>query len=174
MNLASLCKRRIVTVERSASLQQAALLMREHHVGSLVVTEAQDEGQRVCGLITDRDLAIEVLARGFDGTRTTVAQLPGGQLVSAPMQADIGEAIALMQAHGVRRLLVRDDSGNLVGLVSFDDLLQACAAQVNGLAELMRKGIERETAERQALSTPPRPAMLRVPATGTAGWGQQS
>jgi CBS domain-containing protein len=171
MDLASLCKRRIVTVNRSASLQQAAALMREHHVGSLVVTESQDEGHRVCGLVTDRDLVIEVLARGLDAAHTPVGQLPEGKLVSAPMQADIDDAIALMQAHGVRRLLVRDDSGNLVGLVSFDDLLQSCGERLGALAEVVRKGIERETAERQALTTPPRPAMLRVPPMGTAGWG---
>jgi CBS domain-containing protein len=171
MDLASLCKRRIVTIDRSASLQQAAALMREYHVGSLVVTEAQDEGARVCGLVTDRDLAIEVLARGIDTTRASVGQLPDGKLVSAPAHADIDDAIALMQAHGVRRLLVRDDNGNLIGLVSFDDLLQAFGDRLGGLAEVVRKGIERETAERQALATPPRPAMLRVPPTGTAGWG---
>ena len=174
MDLGSMCKRRIITVERSASLRQAAMLMREHHVGSLVVTEAQDEGQRVCGIVTDRDLAIEVLARGFDGAHATVAQLATGALVSAPMQADIDDAISLMQLHGVRRLLVRNDSDNLIGLVSFDDLLQACAARLNTLADVTKKGLERETAERQALSTPPRAAVLRVPATGTAGWRPQT
>ena len=171
MQLGSLCKKPIITVGRSATLQQAAALMREHHVGSLVVTEAQDEGERVCGVLTDRDLAIEVLARGLDGARSQVGQLPDGMLISAPMQADIDDAIVLMQTHGVRRLLVRDDSGNLVGLVSFDDLLQACAGQLNGLASVLRKGIERETTERQALAAPPRAAPLRVPSTGTAGWG---
>ena len=171
MDLASLCKRPIITVGRSATLQQAAGLMREHHVGSLIVTEVQDEGERVCGVLTDRDLAIEVLARGLDGTRSLVGQLPDGKLISAPMRADIDDAIELMQAHGVRRLLVRDDSGNLVGLVSFDDLLQACAGRLNGLAAVLQKGIEREAAERQALAAPPRRAPLRVPSTGTAGWG---
>ena len=171
VDLASLCKRHIITISRSATLQQAAALMRKHHVGSLVVTEAQDEGERVCGLLTDRDLAIEVLARGLDGTHSQVGQLRDGKLISAPMHADIDDAIALMQAHGVRRLLVRDDSGNLIGLVSFDDLLQVCADRLDGLAQVIRKGIEHETAERQALTTPPRPSALRVPSTGTAGWG---
>jgi CBS-domain-containing membrane protein len=170
MDIGSLCTRRLITIGRSASLQQAAALMREHHVGSLVVTEAQDEGERVCGLVTDRDLAIEVLARGFDGARSQVGQMLDGRLVVAPMQASVADAIELMQNHGVRRLLVRDDIGNLVGLVSFDDLLQACADQFNALAQVVRKGIERETVERQALAAPPRPPLLRVPSSGTAGW----
>lgn len=171
MDLATLCTRRVVTVERAASLQQAAALMREHHVGALVVTEGSAEGQRVCGVVTDRDLAIEVLARGLDGVRAQVGQLLDGRMISAPAAADPGEAIVIMKAEGVRRLLVRDDDGNLIGLVSFDDLLQACIEPLTGLAQVVRKGIERETIERQALTTPPRATLLRVPATGTAGWG---
>jgi CBS domain-containing protein len=75
-----------------------------------------------------------------------------------------------MQAAGVRRLLVHDADGHLVGLVSFDDLLPACIAPLSGLAEVIRKGLEREVAERGAIAQPVRP-LLRVPAMGTVGWG---
>jgi CBS domain-containing protein len=74
-----------------------------------------------------------------------------------------------MQAAGVRRLLVHDADGHLVGLVSFDDLLPACVMPLAGLAEVLRKGREREVAERGAIAAASRPA-LRVPAMGTAGW----
>ena len=56
-----------------------------------------------------------------------------------------------------------------MGLVSFDDLLPACLAPLSGLAEVIRKGLEREVAERSAIAAPQRP-VLRVPAMGTAGW----
>jgi CBS domain-containing protein len=74
-----------------------------------------------------------------------------------------------MQAHGVRRLLVHDADGMLVGLASFDDLLPACVVPLAGLADTLRKGLEREMVERGAIAAPARPA-LRVPAVGTAGW----
>lgn len=170
MDIASLCTRRVITIDRSASLQQAALMMREHHVGSLVVIEGNSEAAHVCGIVTDRDLAIEVLARGLDGTRAQVGQLLQGQPFSVLAGANVGEAIVLMQTEGIRRLLVRDEEGNLVGLVSFDDLLRACIEPLSGLAQVVRKGIERETVERQALAAPSRPAQLRVPSIGTAGW----
>lgn len=172
MDIASICRRHVITVDRGATLQQAAALMREHHVGALVVTEHADEGLRIAGVISDRDLAIEVLARGLDAARLDVGRLAastGARVVSVPGSAGFDEAIQAMQAQGVRRLLVRDDAGHLVGLVSFDDLFEACAAQMAGLAAALRKGLEREAAERASVAAPPLPR-LRVPAVGTAGW----
>jgi len=170
MALGSICRRELVTLDRNASLQEAARLMRDHHVGTVVVTENLDAALHVAGIVTDRDLAIEVLARGVDGASVAVGALLGERPThSVSEDADVGEAIALMQASGVRRLLVHDADGHLAGIVSFDDVLQACAAQLSGLAGAMRKGIEREAAQRARLPAPPRPA-VRVPAVGTAGW----
>jgi CBS domain-containing protein len=174
MNLASLCQRAIVSIDRSGTVQQAAALMREHHVGSIVITETLEEGHRVCGLVTDRDLAIEFLASGGDASLAPVNQLSKGRLIGVPMSAGIDEAIELMQAQGVRRLLVHDDDGGLIGLVSFDDVLSACADRLIALAGVLRKGIERETAASQAIAASSRQARLRVPATGTAGWGSSA
>jgi CBS domain-containing protein len=169
MNIGSIAKRHIVTIDENGSLQQAALLMREHHVGALVITEASTEGSRVTGVVSDRDLAIEVLARGIDASKAHVRGLVRERLVSAPEGVDMSEGVALMQNAGVRRLLVHDAEGQLVGLVSFDDLLHACVAPLAGLAEVLRKGMEREVAKRGAIAAPSRPA-LRVPPMGTAGW----
>lgn len=175
MNIGSICTRHLITIDGAASLQQAALLMREHHVGALVVTTpAGDAGVQVAGVLTDRDLAIEVLARGGDAAHQSVAGLARGPLVSAREDEPLETAVAQMQSAGVRRLLVHDAQGHLVGLVSFDDLLPACVAPLAGLAEVMRRGLEREAVERGALpataaAAPPRP-LVRVPSMGTAGW----
>jgi CBS domain-containing protein len=171
MNIGTICSRQLVTIDAKQSLQQAALLMREHHVGALVVIDnGGDGGQpRVAGVITDRDLAIEVLARGGDAAQTAAGRLVHARVVSVPETAGLAEAVNAMQTHGLRRVLVHDAQGMLVGLVSFDDLLPACVAPLAGLAESMRKGLERETAERGSIAAPSRPA-LRVPPMGTAGW----
>jgi CBS domain-containing protein len=165
MNIGSICKRHLVSVDAGATLQQAALLMREHHVGALVVTA----GEQVAGVLTDRDLAIEVLARGLDAARQTAGSLARSPLVAAHEDEPIDAAVARMQSAGVRRLLVQDAQGHLVGLVSFDDLLPACIAPLARMADAIRHGFEHEAAERGALAAPPRP-VLRVPAIGTAGW----
>ncbi|MCW5632865.1 MAG: CBS domain-containing protein [Rubrivivax sp.] len=186
MTVASICSRDIVSVPREAPLTQAARLMREHHVGTVVVTEAQGEGQRIVGLVTDRDLVIEALARGIEGAALPVAALlASGPLLAVPESADLGEAIALMRKGGVRRLLVHDDEGHLVGVLSFDDLLRVCGAQIAGLAAVLAEGREREEAAQAARPavaatradpaappSPPRPR-LRVPSMGTAGWPAQ-
>jgi CBS domain-containing protein len=171
MNIGSICKRPIVTIEAGDSLQRAAILMREHHVGALVVIEPSGDGPgpRVTGVVTDRDLAIEVLARGGDVAQVRVGRLAQGHLASVAEDADLADAVALMQSRGVRRLLVSDAEGLLVGLVSFDDLLPACVMPLAGLADVLRTGLEREIAERGAIAAPERPA-LRVPSMGTVGW----
>ena len=75
MNVESICSRQIVSVDGSEPLQRVALLMREHHVGTVIVTESRPDGEHVTGLVTDRDLAIEVLARGGDASQAPVSRL---------------------------------------------------------------------------------------------------
>ena len=139
MNLGSICKRHVVTIDAKAPLQEAARRMRDQHVGALVITRDTPEGRRVDGLLTDRDLAVEVLAGDTPGARLQqVGQFTERTLVTATESTGLPQAIDLMRAAGVRRLLVRDEQGRLAGIVAFDDLLQACAEQLSGLADVVR------------------------------------
>lgn len=169
MDVGSICSRHLVSLDAAAPLQQAATLMRDHHVGAIVVTSAGEGGPQVDGVVSDRDLAIEVLSRGGDAARGPVGRLVRGPAVTIAANATLADAVQAMQSAGVRRLLVHDAQGHLVGLLAFDDLVPALVAPLAGLAEVLRKGFEREVAERGALAAPERPA-LRVPAMGTAGW----
>lgn len=171
MNVAAVCSRTVFTVDHAAPLPEAARLMRQHHVGSLVVTQPTAEGTAVAGIVTDRDLAVEVLARAIDGTAVRIGQLVRPPLVGVPETASIDEAIALMQQHGVRRLLVSGAGGQLTGIVTLDDVLGALAARLAALAQVVKAGLEREAHERPAVTQPPIPA-VRIPAVGTAGWTQ--
>jgi len=173
MKIGSLCTRRVVTVDEGASLGQAARLMREHHVGALVVTARAAQGLRIGGLVTDRDLVVEVLARELDPAAARIGELASTEIASVAEDDDLAQAIATMQRSGVRRLLVTDADQRLSGIVSLDDLVQACAGHLAGLADVIRAGLERETDEMEP--TPPLPpGLLRVPAVGTAGWGPQA
>lgn len=170
MKIATLCTRRLVTLDAQANLVQAATLMREHHVGSVVVTTQDAQGLHVLGVVTDRDLAIEAMARGLDAAATTVAALASGSLAAMAEDADAATAAEQMRRAGVRRLLVTDAQGSLVGLLSLDDLLRGFAEELAGLAAVIRAGIEREASERPPL--PPLPkARVSIPSIGTAGWG---
>jgi CBS domain-containing protein len=162
MNIGDICTRELVTAAADATLQQAAALMREHHVGTLVVTSDGAGGMQALGIVTDRDIVVEAVARGLDPARTPVSRLAEGKLAALPASATVDEAITAMKQRGVRRLLVAAPGGALEGLVSLDDLLDAVAHEMSELARVARAGIERETAERGALPAQP-PQPIRVP-----------
>ncbi len=148
MSVASLCRRLVVTVGAGESLRAAAELMRRNHVGALVVLSAA-EPPMVCGLVTDRDIALEVLARNLAPTGMTVGELKMGEPVTVPGSASLMEAVQAMEAAGVRRLLVTDEKNRVTGLVSVDDVIEAIAAQLSCLARAIRVGVAQE-AQRSA------------------------
>jgi predicted transcriptional regulator len=150
MSIAEICQRHVITIDAAATLREAATQMREHHVGALVVTSAADGQHLVVGVVTDRDLAIEVLARGMDAMDVLAAEVASRTLVAIPSSADIGEAVSAMRAAGVRRLLVTDPGGQLGGIITSDDVLDALAGQLGGLAAALRNGIAREVTDRAA------------------------
>lgn len=161
MNIAKLCKRPIVSIDASATLRQAATLMREQHVGALVVTAAGGEHPVAVGVVTDRDLALEVLSRDLAPSEVSIAALASRKLAAVRGSAGVTEAIGVMAEHGVRRLLVTDDEGRLTGFVSADDILESLANDFRGLAHALRVGIARESVERQAVPAPhPRAVFL--------------
>ena len=150
MDLASLCTREVVGIDAQASLRQAAALMCEEHVGALVVM-TDSEPPQVVGLVTDRDLAIDGLGRPGDPGELKVGHLAKSPPLAVPGSAGVGEAIAAMEKAGVRRLLVVDPDGGVVGIVSSDDLLRAVAEQLGMLSRALGGNIEREKATRDVL-----------------------
>ncbi|WP_374562240.1 CBS domain-containing protein [Ideonella sp.] len=161
MNIDQICKRPIVSIDATATLRQAATLMREQHVGALVVRATGGERPVAVGIVTDRDLAIEVLARDLAPADVSVASIASRKLLAVRGSAGVTEAIAVMADHGVRRLLVTDDEGQLTGFVSADDILEALANDLHGLAVALRVGMAREGVERPAVPVPhPRPVFL--------------
>jgi CBS domain-containing protein len=106
----------VVTAESDSSVREVAELMRERNVGSVVLVA----GASPVGLITDRDLAVNVLAgdRGADDRAGDHASAP---VVTAPAGMDVRDAAELMISHGIRRLPVFDGE-RLTGIVTLDDL----------------------------------------------------
>lgn len=153
--IGSLCQHPVVTIDSDCSIHEAARHMREHHVGALVVT-TEEEGlsansMRVCGVITDRDLAVEALARNLDPQQITVGTLISGKAVAVPAVASVSEAIGVMRQEGVRRLLVTGPQRQLMGVLSLDDVTAALAAELGEVAEAMRRGLAREAITRRPL-----------------------
>jgi CBS domain-containing protein len=153
MDIGCLCKYPVIAVAADAPVTDAAALMCEHHVGALAVV-TNDDPPNVLGVITDRDLALEVVGRAQPAGSVRAGDLAKSPPLAIGKDASVHEAISSMQVAGVRRLLVVDGTGNVVGLVSFDDLLGAIAEELAGLARALRAGIARETGERAVISVP--------------------
>ncbi|MFN8169624.1 MAG: CBS domain-containing protein [Candidatus Nanopelagicales bacterium] len=108
----------VITVDITDTAEEAARRMRENATGDVVVT---DSG-RVAGILTDRDIAVRLVAEGLDG-RTNVGEITVDSLVSCAPDAPLADAVRLMREHDVRRLPVLE-GGSAVGIVSLGDLAQ--------------------------------------------------
>jgi CBS domain-containing protein len=108
------------SVEPSVPVAEAARLMRSEDVGSLPVVE----GERLVGIITDRDIVVRVVAEGRDPESTNLSELISRDLVTVRPDEDLDEALKLMARHQVRRLPVVEDGGRLIGIVAQADVAQ--------------------------------------------------
>lgn len=151
MAIGEICNREVVFTRRGESVLEAAILMREHHVGSLVVVD-DSGGKRVpLGLITDRDIAVGVVALGLDPAKAGVGEVMSPEIVCEREDAGVAETVALMRRKGLRRLPVVDAAGTLVGLVAADDLLALLAEELSGLASMVAREESREMRQRRAV-----------------------
>jgi CBS domain-containing protein len=149
MNIGQLCNRHVVHIGRNERVLEAARLMRQEHVGDLVVVEERG-GQRVpVGILTDRDIVVGLVARDVDH----IAQLDVGDLltrdvVTATERDELTDVLARMQQQGIRRMPVVDASGGLVGILTLDDLLGQLYADLAAVVSLIRRERSREIEQR--------------------------
>jgi CBS domain-containing protein len=140
MNVSELCRREVVTVRKTDDIVLAAQRMREHHIGYLVVVEPDFTGatQRPIGVLTDRDIVICIVARDANPRAFKV----GDVMTPNPVVVELGDSIAAavqeMRRLGARRMPVVGASGELVGVLSFDEVLDALASELQGLAGAVR------------------------------------
>jgi CBS domain-containing protein len=116
------------SLESGASVVDAARIMRDENVGIVPVTE----GDRLVGAVTDRDIAVRVVADGRNPESTTVAEIASRELVTIDPQQDLDEALRLMARHQVRRLPVVEQDGRLVGIVAQADVAQHASDEQTG------------------------------------------
>lgn len=140
MNIKNICQKNPVTVRRSDELVKAAQLMREKHIGYLVVVEPDvaDGSQRPIGVLTDRDIVITVIARETDPRSLRVEDIMTRQPVIASTADSIDKALRDMRRVGVRRLPVVGLRGELVGILSMDDVLDVLAGELQNVAGSIR------------------------------------
>lgn len=148
MKIGDVCNRIVIYVHEDESVQRAAELMRKYHVGNLVVTELDDERQMPVGIVTDRDIVVEVIAKGVDPNDLTVGDVMSKELELASEEDDVSDVLDAMHESGIRRMPVVDSAGALVGVLALDDLLQLYAADLSTIAAIVGAQRHRESAAR--------------------------
>lgn len=143
-----LCNRIVVFATRDMTVAQAARLMREHHVGCLVVADPGPEGPRVVGMLTDRDIVAAVVAMSLDASVLRVEDVMSADIVCARSDDSIAELLETLRREGLRRLPVTSPDGVLIGLVTIDDLLPVMAEQLKLLATTIEVEQRRERRRR--------------------------
>lgn len=145
----------VAVIPANAELHEAAKLMRDHHVGSVVVVEPSTAGAlQPIGLLTDRDIVIEVIAEGIDPNKLKVRDIMSPNPVTAQHNASLDELIHLMRNAQVRRLPIVDERKQLVGFVSFDDLLEKVGTEISSLSEISQNQQRHEKLVRPTRATP--------------------
>ena len=146
MRIGEICTVQTVYCEREESVQGAAMLMRKHHVGDLVVVEPN--GERVpVGIVTDRDIVVSVIALGLDPASLLVGDIMSDDLLTTSENDDVYETIERMRYRGIRRVPVVNSAGGLTGIVSADDLLEFLAEE---MGELSRISSHQQSHEKRA------------------------
>jgi CBS domain-containing protein len=147
MRIGEICTTQTIFCSRDESVQGAALLMRTHHVGDLIVVD-EPNGERIpVGILTDRDIVVSVIALGLDPASLLVGDIMSDDLLTCSDKDDVYETIERMRLRGIRRVPVVNAAGGLTGIVSADDLLEFLAEE---MGELARIGPHQQSQEKRA------------------------
>ncbi len=148
MSISEICNRNVISIQRSEPALGAAKLMRQHHVGDVIVVDDRNGVQVPVGIVTDRDLVMEIVATELDITVITVGDIMALELFTINESTDIFEAIRFMRSKTIRRLPIVDEDGELIGVLTLDDVLELLSEELLNLAKLVRYEQKKEIRHR--------------------------
>ncbi len=148
LSAGDLCTRNVVISHRDLAVNGAARLMREQHVGCLVVIDETAAGRIPVGLLTDRDIVTAVVARDVDARTLRVEDVMTAGPVLARDTDSLFEAMNAMRRAGARRVPVVDDRGALQGLLALDDVIEVVGEEMRLLLEVLTSARSREPERR--------------------------
>jgi len=139
MQVGEICTREVVCANAETTVAAAAKLMRQYHIGDVIVTR-EENGRRIpLGIVTDRDIVLGVVAPELSPVALTIGDIMGQELITAGEMEDVFDAVQRMRNKGVRRMPIVQDDGSLVGIVSIDDVIEVLAEEMNQLARLISR-----------------------------------
>ena len=138
MNVGLVSNPNVATVAADCDVVDAAVLMREEHVGDLIVVERRGNAQVPIGILTDRDIVVGVIAKRVSPDNLTVGDAMTRNVLTIRDDASLEFALREMRRYGVRRAPVVQANGDLIGVIALDDLIQHLAVQLSRLADVIR------------------------------------
>ena len=144
MSIGEFCSRDVVTVHKGENTLEAAKPMRQYHVGDVVVVTDKDDRKVPVGILTDRDIVIELVAEQVDPESVSVGEVMSDNLITISESDELLDTIEQMRSKGVRRAPVVSKEAELVGILTLDDLLDLLAEALNGLVLLTGREQQRE------------------------------
>ena len=140
MSIGEFCTRTVVIAEKDTGIVELAQLMRKHHVGDVVVIEKHVDRMLPVGIITDRDIVVELIAEEVDLDSATAGDVMSTELITAKQKEGIWDTLQLMRSQGIRRLPVVSEEGFLEGILTVDDLIELLADELLTLAKIAGRG----------------------------------
>jgi signal-transduction protein with cAMP-binding, CBS, and nucleotidyltransferase domain len=148
MKAGELCNREVVTANREMGILDAARLMRDYHVGSLIIVETIENRIEPVGILTDRDIVIEVIAEDVKLDEVTIGDVMSYALLKVSEEESVFETAQRMRARGVRRVPVISSLGALVGILALDDILTLLSEELSLLTRVSSRESEQEKKKR--------------------------
>lgn len=143
MTVGRFCTREVIVCQATDTVQEAAMLMSEHNVGSLIIV---DDTQYPVGILTDRDLVIDVLAKGTDPT-AKIADISFMKPVIIQEETPLEDAVKLMRKNVCRRLPVTDTNGRLIGILSTDDVIELLSEEMSDVSSIISRQANPRTSQ---------------------------
>lgn len=140
MTIRDICEHGVITATRSMPITEAAQLMKEKNIGSIVIIDNEIDNEPI-GILTDRDIAMKIVADDIIDKTICVGDIMCQDLLLLKEKQGINEALEMMCAKGVRRAPVIDENNKIVGIASADDLLILLADELSSLAKLVNKQV---------------------------------
>lgn len=139
-NVGAVCVREVVVAEGNESVLELARLMRQHHVGDIVIVNRRDDKSYPSGIVTDRDIVVDGLVTSLENIgQMTASDLVKRTLVSVREDQNVDDALEVMRDNGIRRAPVVDDQGALVGILAVDDIVELFADRLCQLSRLFTR-----------------------------------
>lgn len=139
MPIGEICNVDVICCDAKASVADVAKLMREHHVGDVIVTGMQAQSRVPLGIVTDRDIVVEAVAPGIDLGLITAGDVMTSPLMTVDDNAGLFETLELMRSLKVRRLPVVREDGTLFGIVTADDIVNLLSVELAMVSRVMAK-----------------------------------